>query len=59
MFADWWDWCMRVATEEKKPLRLFEIQESVLPEDEWIIGICVLDYFNGVGYSMLGNMKID
>jgi hypothetical protein len=36
-----------------------EIQESVLPEDEWIIGISVLDYFNGVGYSMPGGMRLD
>ncbi|MFW9960624.1 MAG: hypothetical protein ACFFDV_06385 [Candidatus Thorarchaeota archaeon] len=41
----------------KKPLRLVEIQESVLPEDEWIIGISILDYFNGVGYSM--PMRLD
>ncbi len=43
----------------KKPLRLVEIQESVLPEDEWIIGISILDYFNGVGYSMPGSMRLD
>ena len=36
----------------KRSLRLIEIQESVLPEDEWIIGISDLSYFNGVGFSM-------
>lgn len=41
----------------KNALRLVEIQESVLPEDEWIIGVSVLDYFNGVGYSMPQNLK--
>jgi hypothetical protein len=54
-----WDWCTFLTSTEKKPLRLVEIQESVLPEDEWIIGISVLDYFNGVGYSMPGNMRLD
>jgi hypothetical protein len=29
-----------------------EIQESVLPEDEWLIGVSDLGYFKGVGYSM-------
>lgn len=29
-----------------------EIQESVLPEDEWLIGISDLGYFKGIGYSM-------
>jgi len=43
----------------KKPLRLVEIQESVLPEDEWILGISILDYFNGVGYSMPSSMRLD
>ena len=33
-------------------MRLVEIQESVLPEDEWLIGISDLGYFKGVGYSM-------
>ena len=33
-------------------MRLVEIQESVLPEDEWLIGISDLGYFQGVGYSM-------
>lgn len=36
----------------KNALKLVEIQESVLPEDEWLIGISCLEYFNGVGYSM-------
>lgn len=33
-------------------MQLIEIQESVLPEDEWLIGISDLGYFEGVGYSM-------
>ena len=36
----------------KRSLRLVEIQESVLPEDEWLIGVSDLGYFKGVGYSM-------
>ena len=36
----------------RRSLRLVEIQESVLPEDEWLIGISDLGYFQGVGYSM-------
>ena len=36
----------------RRALRLVEIQESVLPEDEWLIGVSDLDYFKGVGYSM-------
>ena len=36
----------------RRSLRLVEIQESVLPEDEWLIGISDLGYFKGVGYSM-------
>lgn len=36
----------------KRSLRLVEIQESVLPEDEWLIGISDLGYFKGLGYSM-------
>lgn len=36
----------------KRSLRLVEIQESVLPEDEWLIGISDLGYFQGIGYSM-------
>lgn len=54
-----WDRCSGVTTIRKKPLRLVEIQESVLPEDEWIIGISVLDYFNGVGYSMPRSQRIE
>jgi len=38
--------------QSKSSLKLVEIQESVLPEDEWLIGISSLEYFNGVGYSM-------
>jgi hypothetical protein len=36
----------------RRSLRLVEIQERVLPEDEWLIGISDLGYFKGVGYSM-------
>jgi hypothetical protein len=36
----------------ERSLRLVEIQESVLPEDEWLIGISDLGYFKGLGYSM-------
>lgn len=36
----------------KRSFRLVEIQESVLPEDEWLIGISDLGYFKGLGYSM-------
>ena len=53
------DWCTFLTESGKKPLRLVEIQESVLPEDEWIIGISILDYFNGVGYSMPSSMRLD
>lgn len=48
-----------MTTTGKRPLRLVEIQESVLPEDEWIIGISALDYFNGVGYSMPRSQRIE
>ena len=48
-----------MTTIGKNPLRLVEIQESVLPEDEWIIGISVLDYFNGVGYSMPRSQRVE
>jgi hypothetical protein len=37
---------------EKRTLRLVEIQESVLPEEEWLIGISDMGYFKGVGFSM-------
>ncbi|MBD3407057.1 MAG: hypothetical protein GF411_13140 [Candidatus Lokiarchaeota archaeon] len=37
---------------EERVLRLVEIQESVLPEEEWIIGVSDLGYFKGVGFSM-------
>jgi hypothetical protein len=37
---------------DQRALRLVEIQKSVLPEDEWIIGISDLSYFKGVGFSM-------
>ncbi|MHA1961498.1 MAG: hypothetical protein ACW99U_14850 [Candidatus Thorarchaeota archaeon] len=35
-----------------RTLRLIEIQESVLPEEEWLIGITDMTYFSGVGFSM-------
>jgi hypothetical protein len=59
MLGKIWDWCIRVTTAGKKPLKLVEIQESILPDDEWIIGISVLDYFNGIGYSMPSSMKLN
>lgn len=31
----------------------------MLPEDEWIIGISNLEYFNGVGYSMPIGVRLD
>ncbi len=37
---------------KQRTLRLVEIQESVLPEEEYIIGISDLGYFQGVGFSM-------
>jgi len=43
----------------KSSLKLIEIQESVLPEDEWLIGISSLEYFNGVGYSMPSDLSIE
>jgi len=43
----------------KNSLKLVEIQESVLPEDEWLIGISNLEYFNGVGYSMPSGVRLD
>ncbi|MGY5859858.1 MAG: hypothetical protein RTU63_10850, partial [Candidatus Thorarchaeota archaeon] len=43
----------------KNSLKLVEIQESVLPEDEWLIGISNLEYFNGVGYSMPSGIRFD
>jgi len=36
----------------RRALRLVEIQESVLPEDDWLIGVSDLGYFKGIGYSM-------
>lgn len=43
----------------KSSLKLVEIQESVLPEDEWLIGVSSLEYFNGVGYSMPTGVHFD
>jgi hypothetical protein len=37
---------------DNRTLRLIEIQESVLPEEEWLIGISDMGYFKGVGFSM-------
>jgi len=36
----------------ERTLRLVEIQQSVLPEDDWLIGITDLSYFKGIGFSM-------
>jgi len=44
-------------TRNENSLKLVEIQESVLPEDEWLIGISNLNYFNGIGYSMPMNLE--
>jgi len=44
---------------KKDSLKLVEIQESVLPEDEWLIGISNLEYFSGVGYSMPSAIRFD
>ncbi|TFG32269.1 hypothetical protein EU527_10515 [Candidatus Thorarchaeota archaeon] len=46
-------------TRNENSLKLVEIQESVLPEDEWLIGISNLNYFNGVGYSMPIGLRLD
>ncbi len=48
-----------IDTLDEQSLRLVEIQESVLPEDEWIIGISNMDYFNGIGYSMPIPLRFD
>ncbi|MFW9919689.1 MAG: hypothetical protein ACFFED_08830 [Candidatus Thorarchaeota archaeon] len=36
----------------KQTPRLVQIQFSTLPEDEWIIGISDLAYFQGIGFSL-------
>jgi hypothetical protein len=41
-----------VYVPKERTLRLIEIQESVLPEEEWLIGFSDLTYFSGVGFSM-------
>lgn len=46
-------------TPSEHSIRLVEIQESVLPEDEWIIGLSNMEYFNGVGYSMPISLRMD
>ena len=46
-------------TLSEHSIRLVEIQESVLPEDEWIIGISNMEYFNGIGYSMPIALRLD
>ncbi|TFF91956.1 hypothetical protein EU545_02445 [Candidatus Thorarchaeota archaeon] len=49
-----------MARPSGRTLRLVEIQESVLPEGEWLIGISDPMYFGGVGFSMpLSPMQID
>ncbi|MHA2360479.1 MAG: hypothetical protein ACXAB6_00930, partial [Candidatus Thorarchaeota archaeon] len=37
---------------EERTLRLAEIQFTVLPESEWLIGISDLGYFQGIGFSL-------
>ena len=37
---------------EERTLRLIEIQFTVLPEAEWLVGIADLSYFQGVGFSL-------
>ena len=46
------DCAVVVYVPEKQSLQLVEIQDSVLPEDEWLIGISDMTYFRGVGFSM-------
>jgi hypothetical protein len=41
-----------VYVPEKRTLQLVEMLDSVLPEDEWLIGISDLTHFRGVGFSM-------
>jgi hypothetical protein len=41
-----------VHIDKGRTLRLIEIEESVLPEGEWLIGISDPEYFGGVGFSM-------
>ena len=44
---------------EKRTLRLAEIQFTVLPEAEWLIGITDLGYFQGIGFSLPIPFNID
>ncbi len=37
---------------EERALRLLEVQFTILPEDEWLIGLSDLTYFQGIGFSM-------
>ncbi len=37
---------------EESTTMLVEVQFTVLPEDEWLIGLADLAYFQGVGFSM-------
>ncbi|MHA1959894.1 MAG: hypothetical protein ACW99U_06665 [Candidatus Thorarchaeota archaeon] len=42
---------MAYIPEERAP-RLVEIQFTVLPEAEWLLGIADLSYFQGIGFSL-------
>ncbi len=37
---------------EKRTPQLLEVQFTILPEDEWLIGLSDLAYFQGIGFSM-------
>ncbi|MHA1909790.1 MAG: hypothetical protein ACW98Y_21010, partial [Candidatus Thorarchaeota archaeon] len=37
---------------ESQTPRLIEIQFTILPEDEWLLGISDLAYFQGIGFSL-------
>jgi len=37
---------------EERMVSLVEVQFTVLPEDEWLLGLSDLAYFQGVGFSM-------
>ncbi len=41
-----------VYVPRERTLRLVEIQFTVLPEDEWLMGITDLSYFQGLGFSL-------
>jgi hypothetical protein len=37
---------------ERRTPQLLEVQFTILPEDEWLIGLSDLAYFQGIGFSM-------